>query len=202
MLDINIKTANLTLRNLTPKDVTQDYADWLNDPEVNKYLGCADNLQTIETCRNYVESFESRKDIALVGIFQNDTGSHIGNVTLTPPIDWIRGLGNIGISIGRKNSSGKGLAREVLSAMTSHCFKNLKLKKMHACIDTSNIRCVNLFFSCGYRIEGLIKYSDLTRGQLAKEYAYSADFASEFRRKPALFAGESRGWYFMAVSDK
>lgn len=200
VIDISFNTGNLILRNMTHKDITQNYVDWLNDPEINKYLGCADSQQTIDTCKKYIESFESRKDIALVGIFLNGTGLHIGNVTLAPPIDWVRGLGNIGISIGRKSCAGKGFAREALSAITVHCFERLQMKKMHACIDTSNIRCVNLFLSCGYRIEGLINYSELKYGQLKREYAYSAYFESEFRKRPSLFAGEGRGWYFLVLS--
>ena len=35
---IFIKTNRLILKNMEPKEITQDYINWLNDKEFNKYL--------------------------------------------------------------------------------------------------------------------------------------------------------------------
>lgn len=194
MLPIRIETEHLKLRNLECQDVTQDYADWLNDPEVNRYLGCAGSFQTVESCREYVSSFASRDDLALVGIF-NAGGTHIGNITLAPPIQFGSGMGNVGISIGRRDASGKGLAAEALKAITGYSHKELELRRMYAYIDTGNIRCVNLFSRAGYRIEACFTHTELKSGAIAGKYPYASEFYSDYARKPSLFDGDCRSWY-------
>ncbi len=71
---IKIETERLVLRSLLLSDISQDYADWLNDPEINKYLSHSDVVQTIATCRNYVQSYQENHDKALIGIFVKDKG--------------------------------------------------------------------------------------------------------------------------------
>lgn len=176
VLSINIQTPNLILRNLISRDVSQDYVDWLNDHEVNKYLSCANNFQTIETCIDYVRSFENKTDIALIGIFLKDSDLHIGNVTLMPSVDWINKVGTIGISIGRRSLIGKGLASEALSAVVKYCFYNLNLNHIQAGVNVSNIKSLNLFVRCGFKIGRLIKEANIVNGHFEDGYILFKNF--------------------------
>lgn len=200
MNNILLKTKTLILRKLTPDDVTQDYAEWLNDPDVNKYLSCAHDFQTIETCRDYVRSFEARSDVFLIGILLKTNNLHIGNITFAPSIDWARKRSNIGISLGRKKYWGSGLATEALSTMVNYCFEVLDLNYVHACIDTENIACVNLFVRCGFKIEGMLKFADLIKGHSVDHFAYSHQFVAQFKQMPSLYNGDHRSWYFLVAS--
>ena len=38
LLNVEIKTKRLVLRNMRAEDVSQDYINWLNDPSINQYL--------------------------------------------------------------------------------------------------------------------------------------------------------------------
>ena len=173
MLVINIETENLNLRNLISEDVSQAYVDWLNDSIINKYLSSANVFQTIQTCTDYVLSFAERNDVALIGIFFKQNRLHIGNVTLNPPIDWINKVGTIGISIGRKSFMGKGLAFEALSAVVKYCFDNLNLNHIRAGVHVSNIKSLNLFIRCGFKIEGLVKEAKIVNGHFEAAYMLS-----------------------------
>jgi len=70
----------ITIRELLPSDVTEEYVSWLNDPEINKYLECRYMTHTIESTIKYVENMYNSKDNILFGIFHKD--KHIGNVKL------------------------------------------------------------------------------------------------------------------------
>ena len=45
---IIIKGKHIFLRRLTEEDVSDDYVNWMNDPEINQYLESRFNKQTIE----------------------------------------------------------------------------------------------------------------------------------------------------------
>ena len=127
-LAIRIETKRLILRNLKVEDVSEEYVNWLNDPDINRYISTANTIQTNDSCIAYVESFKGRNDVALVGIFLKDENIHIGNLTLSPPIDWHNKRASVGITIGRKEYQGMGYAEEGLNAIKEYCFNSLKFK--------------------------------------------------------------------------
>lgn len=163
-MQINIETEHLILRNMRLSDVSQDYADWLNDPEVNRHLSCAEIHQTIESCTNYVRSYENRNDRALIGIYLKGNGLHIGNLTLST-IDWKDKTGTVGICIGRKGYTGKGLGKEALGAAVQYCFNQLGLDRLQAYLNVENTKSLNLFKGCRFRIEGVLKGRGMVNGK-------------------------------------
>ncbi len=101
MVVVNIETDRLILKNLEIEDLSIDYVNWLNDPDINKYLNPSENIQTLESCKGYVKSFQNTNEKALIGIFFKENKLHIGNLTLST-LDFRRNLGIIGVSLGRK----------------------------------------------------------------------------------------------------
>ena len=47
---LELSSQRLIYRTLSVEDVTQNYVDWLNDSEVNRYLETRYNHQTKEHC--------------------------------------------------------------------------------------------------------------------------------------------------------
>jgi ribosomal-protein-alanine N-acetyltransferase len=171
-LFIEIETERLVLRNMTLDDVSQDYVNWLNDPEINKYLSCANTVQTKESCLTYVQSYEGRNDRALIGIFLKDHDLHIGNLTISS-IDWHNKIGDIGISIGRKELMGKGFAKEALNGIMRFFFNQLGLHRLQAGVNALNLRSLKLFIKCGFKIEGLLRESNYINGGFEDGYILS-----------------------------
>ena len=153
-------------------DVSQDYADWLNDPEVNKYLSCTNRFQTVESCLAYVEAYQRRDDAAIMGIFWKENGLHIGNLTFSIINQHDKSVG-IGISLGRKECMGEGVAREALAAIVKHCFEQLGFYRLWAGVNVRNIRCLNLFIKCGFKVEKLLPKSNNINGELQDSYIVS-----------------------------
>jgi RimJ/RimL family protein N-acetyltransferase len=170
--NINIETKRLKLRNLQFYDISSDYIDWLNDPDVNKYLCCANSVQTKESCLEYVRSYEGKNDKALIGVFFKDNGLHIGNLTLSE-IDWHNKIGFIGICIGRKEYARRQLAKEALTAMIKYGFSLLELHCFRAGINVTNEVSINLFPRCGFKIAETLKKSDFINGEFQDGYVVS-----------------------------
>lgn len=171
-MNIRIETERLVLRSLELNDITQDYVDWLNNPEINKYLSCANTIQTMETCRSYVQSYQQRSDTALIGMFVKENGLHIGNITFST-IDWSKKTAAIGISIGRKECMRKGLAREALSSIVKYCFQQLGLLRLWAGVNVSNKKSLNLFIKSGFKFEKFFQVSELTNNSRENGYIMS-----------------------------
>lgn len=164
IVTIKIETRRLILKNLQLNDISHDYVNWLNNPEINKYLSCANIPQTMETCMAYAQSYQKRNDAALIGMFLKEALLHIGNLTLST-IDWHNKTVAIGTTIGRKEYMGKGLAREALTATVKYCFEELGLHRVWAGINTTNTKSLKLYKECGFKIEGLLREANNVNGK-------------------------------------
>jgi len=163
LTQIQIETPSLIIRNLLVEDVTKDYAEWLNDPQVNQNLSI-NSHQTKESCIEYVQSFENRKDSLLLGLFIKGKNVHIGNISISM-IDIPNRTAWIGISIGRKEYWGKGLAKEALTSTITYLFNNSVLHSINAGVTVDNLSSVNLFIKSGFKIVGLLKESSMVNGK-------------------------------------
>jgi len=165
---ILIETERLVLRIMQPEDVTGDYADWLNDPAINRYLAGAGNTQTVDSCKTYVASFLERDNGALIGIFDQN-GLHLGNLSIST-VFWERKIADIGICLGRKEYQGRGLASEALAALIEFCFSELGIHRLHAGIHVGNEPSLNLFKRCGFQVEGVLRDHDTVAGEFTDCY--------------------------------
>ncbi|MFH2058504.1 MAG: GNAT family protein [Pseudomonadota bacterium] len=170
-IDIKIDTQRLVLKNLKKEHVTNDYVNWLNDLEINKYL-CVDTKQTFESCINYVNSFQSKDDSVLIGIFYKKKMLHIGNLTITN-LNFKSGTAWIGYSIGRKEFHKKGIAEEALNALVAYCFSFLPLNSINIGAHVKNISSVILAIRCGFRITGIMRESAIIDGKPEDSYILS-----------------------------
>jgi len=163
LTQIQIETPSLIIRNLLVEDVTKDYAEWLNDPQVNQNLSI-NSHQTKESCIEYVQSFENRKDSLLLGLFIKGKNVHIGNISISM-INIPNRTAWIGISIGRKEYWGKGLAKEALTSTITYLFNNSVLHSINAGVTVDNLSSVNLFIKSGFKIVGLLKEASMVNGK-------------------------------------
>jgi RimJ/RimL family protein N-acetyltransferase len=101
-----ISTAHLSLRPLT-KVASRNIA-WLRDPEVVRYSEQRHHQHTISTQLRYVSSFTGKSH--LWGIYEVETGEHIGN--LSAMHDGPNNVSDVGIMIGDRRYWGKGYGTE------------------------------------------------------------------------------------------
>ena len=75
----------ILLRRLTASDVRQEYLDWFEDETVTEFLDSRELTQ--ESVVEYIESGAVEKLHYMYGIFDIESGRHIGNIKIGP-IQW------------------------------------------------------------------------------------------------------------------
>jgi ribosomal-protein-alanine N-acetyltransferase len=148
-----LTTDRLYLEAVSAKHCTQEYCDWLNDAEVNKYLETGTFPYSIEQLADYINSYAKAKNIIFLAVHLKENGKHIGNVKIEP-INLIHGTAEYGILIGDKSSWKKGFAKEASTAVFNHCFKTLNLRKITLGVIEDNNDAVVLYQKMGFVIEG------------------------------------------------
>lgn len=153
---VELNTERLYLRYLTASDATEVYANWLNDPEVNRYLETRHSIQTVESCRDFIRLCSEDPESHLFGIFLRETGAHIGNAKIGF-INTLYQRGQVSLFIGEKKHWGKGYSTEVIQALTAFSFKDLGLHRLEAGCYEENLASLRVFLRNGYKVEGFMR---------------------------------------------
>lgn len=148
------RTAKIECWLLEPDDVTQAYVDWLNDPEVSRYLESRFATQTMEGTRAFVAAQLGDPSVLFLGIRSLELGRHVGNIKIGP-INRIHGLGEIGIMIGDRAAWGKGIGTEAIAVMSEIARHELGLRKLTAGCYRSNAGSERAFVKAGFEVEGV-----------------------------------------------
>lgn len=159
-----IENEKVLLRPVAVNDVTAEYRDWLNDPEVNKYIEIRFTEHTIETTKDYVKHAISDPDTLFFAIIRKDSNKFIGTIKLGG-IYWDHGFGNVSLMIGDKNSWGRGYATEAISLLSEYAFKHLKMHKLIAGAYEVNTGSFKAFLKVGYSEESRQKKQYLFNGE-------------------------------------
>ncbi|MBI2063443.1 MAG: GNAT family N-acetyltransferase [Candidatus Yanofskybacteria bacterium] len=157
------------LRTLGVDDATEEYAGWLNDPEVNRFL--ATKSATVDELRNYIIKKDEQDDALFFGIFLKDpvrglardevaspkdlgeatsNGTHIGTIKLEP-IDLAGKKATIAMMIGNKNYWGKGLMPEATKLLINYCFSELGLDEVNLGVLDQNKSAIRAYEKVGFK---------------------------------------------------
>lgn len=151
------------LRRLTEEDVTQEYVNWMNDPEINQYLDSRFYVQTIESTKAFIKSVSNDRNYQF-GIFDNITGKHIGNIKLGN-INSHDMSADIGFLIGEKSYWGHGIATEAIALVTEFAFKTLNLHKVWGGAYSPNVGSMKAFLKNGFEKEGVRRNQHFCNGE-------------------------------------
>lgn len=136
---------------LEVNDVTQEYVNWFNDPDVIKYSDSQYRSFTIESQRRYVEECANSNHIFLFGIFFQET--HIGNVVIDK-INDIHLHAEIAYVVGLKSFRGQGVGTDAVNFATQYSKEKLLLNKVYAGVAENNIASIKVLKKCGFMEEG------------------------------------------------
>jgi ribosomal-protein-alanine N-acetyltransferase len=152
---IKLETERLVLLPLNMDFCTQKYVDWLNDPEIYKYLETRGD-QTIESVKEFIlKQIESKN--YMWAITTKDNKKHIGNIKIDS-INLSHGYAEYGILMGDKYEWGKSYAKEASKRVIDYFFhENFNLRKINLGVVSENISAVNLYRKLGFIQEGYFK---------------------------------------------
>lgn len=161
---MQIETDRLSLRSLTPDDVSEKYVGWLNDPDVNQYLETRHEVQTIGGCLDFVNACNASPSTKIMGIFHKESNVHIGNVKIGFINSHYR-RGQVSLFIGEKDYWGKGLSSEAVGGITKYGFEKLGLHRLEAGCYEDNLASLRVFLKNGYTVEGFMRDQVILNGR-------------------------------------
>lgn len=145
-----LETDRLLLKPLNKSYLSQNYVDWMNDGEVNRYLESGGDYN-LEKLNEYLMEVE-RNPKYFWAIILKEINKHIGNIKIDP-IDPDDFFGEYGIMIGDRNEWGKGIAKEASEKVINFCFNTLNLKKISLGVKKNNFSAISLYKKLGFAIE-------------------------------------------------
>jgi len=165
-----ITTDRIFLRELTGSDATDRYCQWLNDPEVTRFLETKGS--TLSGIQTFIAEKHTRPDCIFWGIFLKETNRHIGNIKLEP-IQFTTKEAEIGIMIGDKSVWGKGYCQESVRAVTDYAFSTIGLTKIKLGVILENTKAITCYKKAGFVIERVVPYTAVNKGVYNKRACMS-----------------------------
>lgn len=156
------------IREIEYSDVNESYYNWMNDPEVNRYMETRHSSQTIIEIYNFVKKIKEDTNSILFAICDN-SDKHIGNIKIGP-INPIHKKADISFFIGEKSYWSKGCTYEAVSLVKEYAFDVLKLHKLCAGVYENNIASVKMLERNGFKIEGIKKKEGLVDNKWSDIY--------------------------------
>ena len=147
------QTAAIELFLLQPEHATDEYARWLNDAEVNRFLESRFAPQDPASVAAFVAAALADQRTLFLGIRSRALGRHIGNIKIGP-IDPHHGTGEVGIMIGDRAAWGQGLGSEAIRCICAIARHELGLRKLTAGCYASNVGSARAFEKAGFHPEG------------------------------------------------
>jgi len=162
---IILQNDDMLVRPLRVADITDEYVEGLNDPDVNRYLvAVRQQRQTRESVANYVEADWDNPLSILFGIFiWNDDAPLVGTVRVHN-IDVFHFLASAGVCLFAKRAWKKGFAHRALRMVKDHLFAEAGLHYLEAGVYAENVDSLNCFLRAGfaerYRVSGKFRHID------------------------------------------
>jgi ribosomal-protein-alanine N-acetyltransferase len=125
-----IETQRLRIVPFSEAHLSSRYVSWLNDPEVVRYSEQRHRRHTLETCRQYWQSFQNSPHFFWAITMVEGEFEHIGNINAY--IDENNSTASVGIMIGERRVWGKGYGLEAWVAVCHHLMYDIGIRKVTA----------------------------------------------------------------------
>lgn len=139
-------------------NITSTYLVWLNNPELMKYSNQRFRSHNIETCKNYLQSFNGT-DNQFYAIYQG--AEFIG--TMTAYVSKNHKTADMGLLIGDQ-SQGKGLGLDSWTTLMRHLFQTGARK-----VTGGTLRCnaamIKIMVNSGMKPDGVRVAHELVNGK-------------------------------------
>jgi len=147
-----IESENIILLPFEMGDNLVDYTNWLNDPEINRYLEVKWMTHTIDTTLDYVLKQLNEKKVIFYKIIWKSNGIHIGNIQANN-INLNHKTADIGYLIGNKNYQGLGAGTEAIKLIVKYLF-SIGIYKINAGTYENNMGSVKALLKNSFICEG------------------------------------------------
>lgn len=154
MENIDLESERLTLTRVSIKHVSIEYLNWINDPEVHRYIETKGNY-TMALLKAYVEE-RYKDEVYFWAIHLKGSNKHIGNIKIDPILIETKSA-EYSILMGDKTNWGKGYAKEASLRILKYSFEELNLSKITLGVIQDNINAFKLYEKLGFTVDEIKK---------------------------------------------
>lgn len=129
-------------------DDAKQFAEWINDVEVTKYLLGSRLPVTLEDEENFLKNFSKNNNI--FSIVDKELNQLIGSISLMS-IDYYNDTADLGVFIGDKDYWNKGYGSEAIVLILDHGFNFLNLNNISLNTAEYNVRAIKSFKKIGFK---------------------------------------------------
>lgn len=158
-----ILTGRLRIVPFNEHFLTPQYVSWLNDPQVVRFSTQRHRSHTLETCRQYWQSFVDTPHYFWAIVEREECFGHIGNINAY--IDGHDRVADLGILLGNKSALGRGYAREAWLAVCEYLFVQAGMRKITAGTCAAHKRMLSLMAATGMIEDGRRIRHTIVEGQ-------------------------------------
>lgn len=162
------------------------YFRWLDDLELDRFTGRSRFANSTFSHRSYAENAARNDSLVMLGIYDNESSRHIGNIALKE-LDWMNRRGFLGYIVGEKDFHRKGVATDAVMMFTLYAFQKLNLMRIYTTVSVDNIGSIAVLRKCGYVEEGLMRGHNLVGGRPSDVFVFGA-LASEWEPEKGFAA--------------
>ena len=149
-----IMTSRLVLRDIEVGDISSDYINWLNNPEVNQFLEVRFVKQTRETVEEYIRSrLADTVNSKHFGVYDEDGTRLVGTVTF-PVINWHHYFADLSFVIGHPDAGGKGYATEAVHGALYYMINHCEMYYIWAGYYEGHLASAKVLAKNGFQVEG------------------------------------------------
>ena len=172
--------SKVSIKPFKSKYIINRYVNWLNNPQINKYLQVRFKKQTFDTANKYLKAVDKNKNLYMWGIFvKKKIYSLIGTGTLIHNSKKKEAV--IGFMIGNKSYWGKKESSDSFRLIYRYAFDKLFCKKVISNVEENNL--ASLFMNNKHNFRFLKKYNKIIK---AKKLIKINIFKFELKKKDVL----------------
>jgi len=164
------------IRPALASDLSNQYVQWLNDPQTNIYTSRGIWPVYHHEAKDYLESLpgdETKIVWAIEWCPEGKlSGTHIGNIALQQ-IDLLNRSAELAILIGNKSAQGQGHATRAMRMVIAHGFTRLGLNRIWAGTAEGNEGFRKAAIKCGMGIEGVAVQALWLDGKFVSVHSYA-----------------------------
>ena len=159
-------------------DDAEQYCEWINDAEVNKFMVFSSHQIGVEKERIILEDMIKR-NAQIFAIIDIEKDELIGNCSLFD-IDHLNRKAEFGIFIGNKTYWGKGYGTEATMLILDYGFNTLNLNNIMLRVYSYNKRGISSYEKSGFKVIGNHREAKVI-GSKKYDEIYMDILASEFK---------------------
>lgn len=156
----------ISLHGLSSEDLRENgpYYSWLNDLSLDIYTERGYFPNNPERMLAYYKHACQNSDLILMGIYDNDSGKHIGNMTFQE-INWIQRRAFIAYLLGDNSFAGKGIVTDACLMLMYYGFNKLNFERIWGGVSEKHTASRRICEKVGLLEEGRMRSHLLRNGE-------------------------------------